>query len=201
MELRIRDLCKSYPNGVQALKDVTLTIPGGAFGLLGPRGAGKSTLMRILAGREEPDAGSVHLEASPEQLLLVDEPGPGFDPRALADDRIVVLATRHAADVSACTRIAIINDGRVLLEDEPRHAIGDLLGRIWSRVIAREAVPKVQRDYAVVSMKVIDGETVVRVYSNVAPAVGFERVQPDLDDVYASALAGYLHVRALEMKS
>ena len=61
MTLQIRGLSKTYPNGVQALKDVTLTIPKGMYGLLGPNGAGKSTLMRILATLQEPDGGSVHL--------------------------------------------------------------------------------------------------------------------------------------------
>jgi ABC-type multidrug transport system ATPase subunit len=61
MQLTIRDVSKTYPNGVQALKDVTLTIPAGMYGLLGPNGAGKSTLMRILATLQEPDEGSVHL--------------------------------------------------------------------------------------------------------------------------------------------
>jgi len=59
MELLIRGVSKTYPNGVQALKDVTLTIPAGMFGLLGPNGAGKSTLMRILATLQEADSGSV----------------------------------------------------------------------------------------------------------------------------------------------
>jgi ABC-2 type transport system ATP-binding protein len=61
MELVIRDLSKTYPNGTQALKDVSLDVPPGMFGLLGRNGAGKSTLMRILATLQEPDAGSVHL--------------------------------------------------------------------------------------------------------------------------------------------
>ena len=61
MELRIQNLSKTYPNGVQALKDVSLTIPTGMFGLLGPNGAGKSTLMRTLATLQEPDSGSAHL--------------------------------------------------------------------------------------------------------------------------------------------
>ena len=61
MELHIRNVSKTYANGVQALKDVTLTIPLGMYGLLGPNGAGKSTLMRILATLQEADAGSVHL--------------------------------------------------------------------------------------------------------------------------------------------
>src|SRR3712207_2120944 len=61
MELQSRGVSKTYPNGVQALKDVTLTIPAGMFGLLGPNGAGKSTLMRILATLQEADAGAVAL--------------------------------------------------------------------------------------------------------------------------------------------
>lgn len=61
MELHIRDVSKTYPNGVQALKDVSLTIPAGMYGLLGPNGAGKSTLMRILATLQEPDTGTIHL--------------------------------------------------------------------------------------------------------------------------------------------
>ena len=61
MELRIRNLSKTYPNGVHALRDVTLTIPRGMFGLLGPNGAGKSTLMRTLATLQDPDGGSVQL--------------------------------------------------------------------------------------------------------------------------------------------
>ena len=61
MQLHIRGVSKTYPNGVQALKDVTLTIPAGMYGLLGPNGAGKSTLMRMLATLQEPDSGSVTL--------------------------------------------------------------------------------------------------------------------------------------------
>jgi len=61
MELRVRDLSKTYPNGTQALKDVSLDIPAGMFGLLGRNGAGKSTLMRIVATLQEPDEGSIRL--------------------------------------------------------------------------------------------------------------------------------------------
>ena len=61
MELTIRGLSKTYPNGVQALKDVSLTIPTGMFGLLGPNGAGKSTLMRTIATLQDADTGSVQL--------------------------------------------------------------------------------------------------------------------------------------------
>jgi len=59
LELTIENLSKTYANGVQALKDVTLKIPTGMFGLLGPNGAGKSTLMRTIATLQEPDQGSI----------------------------------------------------------------------------------------------------------------------------------------------
>ena len=61
MELKITNLSKTYPNGVQALKNVDLTIPTGMFGLLGPNGAGKSTLMRTIATLQEADSGKVML--------------------------------------------------------------------------------------------------------------------------------------------
>jgi ABC-type multidrug transport system ATPase subunit len=61
LELRIENLSKTYPNGVQALKGVSLTIPTGMFGLLGPNGAGKSTLMRTIATLQEADEGSIAL--------------------------------------------------------------------------------------------------------------------------------------------
>jgi ABC-2 type transport system ATP-binding protein len=61
MELQIKNLSKTYSNGVQALKDVTLTIPQGMFGLLGPNGAGKSSLMRTLATLQQTDSGTAML--------------------------------------------------------------------------------------------------------------------------------------------
>jgi ABC-2 type transport system ATP-binding protein len=60
--LTIRNLSKTYANGVQALRGVSLNIPRGMFGLLGPNGAGKSTLMRTLATLQEADAGEVNLD-------------------------------------------------------------------------------------------------------------------------------------------
>jgi ABC-type multidrug transport system ATPase subunit len=61
MQLLIRNLSKTYSNGVKALDNVSLTIPHGMYGLLGPNGAGKTTLMRTVATLQEPDTGSVQL--------------------------------------------------------------------------------------------------------------------------------------------
>lgn len=60
--LTIRELSKTYGNGVRALNNVFLEIPTGMFGLLGPNGAGKSSLMRTLATLQEPDSGSAFLD-------------------------------------------------------------------------------------------------------------------------------------------
>jgi ABC-2 type transport system ATP-binding protein len=57
--LEIRELKKTYPNGVQALRGIDLEVSPGMFGLLGPNGAGKTTLMKILATLLEPDSGEI----------------------------------------------------------------------------------------------------------------------------------------------
>jgi ABC-2 type transport system ATP-binding protein len=62
MSLTITGLSKTYPNGVQALKNISLTIGNHMFGLLGPNGAGKSTLMRTIATLQEPDCGTIFLD-------------------------------------------------------------------------------------------------------------------------------------------
>src|SRR3984957_19020117 len=62
MSLTITGLSKTYPNGVQALKNISLTIGNNMFGLLGPNGAGKSTLMRTIATLQEPDSGTIMLD-------------------------------------------------------------------------------------------------------------------------------------------
>ena len=62
MQLEINNLSKTYSNGVQALKGVSLTINKGMFGLLGQNGAGKSTLMRIIATLQDADTGSIYFD-------------------------------------------------------------------------------------------------------------------------------------------
>ena len=61
VSLSIRNVSKTYANGVHALNNVSLDIPPGMYGLLGPNGAGKSTLMRTLATLQEPDEGQIFL--------------------------------------------------------------------------------------------------------------------------------------------
>lgn len=60
--LEIRNLTKTYSGGVTALHGISLRMPVGMFGLLGPNGSGKTTLMRIVAGLLEPTAGQVLID-------------------------------------------------------------------------------------------------------------------------------------------
>lgn len=59
--LVIRDLVKTYPSGVQALRGVSLDLSPGVFGLLGPNGSGKTTLMKIVATLMDPDSGTIQM--------------------------------------------------------------------------------------------------------------------------------------------
>jgi ABC-2 type transport system ATP-binding protein len=290
MQLTLRDIRKTYPNGVQALDNVSLTIPVGMYGLLGPNGAGKSTLMRILATLQEADGGSamlgeldvlgrkeevrktlgylpqefgvyphatahalldhfavlkgigghgarrdvvesllrqvnlwdvrhqklggysggmrqrfgvaVAMLGNPK-LLIVDEPTAGLDPAervrflnllsALGETSVVILSTHIVEDVSElCTRMAIINRGRILLEAEPMQAMADIRGRIWRRVVARDELPAMHRDHGVISTTLLGGRTVVHVYDEASPGPGFEATEPDLTDVYFSTMCGHI---------
>ncbi|RCW92664.1 ABC transporter ATP-binding protein [Winogradskyella arenosi] len=59
MKLVIKDLTKTYKNGVKAIDHLNLEIGTGMFGLLGPNGAGKSSLMRTIATLQKPDSGTI----------------------------------------------------------------------------------------------------------------------------------------------
>lgn len=60
--LSVKDLTKTYGNGVQALKGVSLDIPAGDFfALLGPNGAGKTTIIGISTGLVNKTSGTVEV--------------------------------------------------------------------------------------------------------------------------------------------
>src|SRR3954466_2833185 len=61
MAIDARGLNKRFGD-YQALDDVSFSAPDGKItALLGPSGGGKSTLLRVISGLEQPDSGSVHL--------------------------------------------------------------------------------------------------------------------------------------------
>lgn len=146
------------------------------------------------------------------KLLIVDEPTAGLDSvervqflnllSELGEHSIVMLSTHIVEDVSElCTRMAIIDQGQILLEAEPLRAIDGLRGRIWRRVIAKDALLALERELAVISTRLFGGRTRARVYSETPPGPGFEPVEPDLEDVYFSTMAGHIGRRGEQKES
>ena len=109
MKLTIENLNKTYSNGVQALKNVSLTIETGMFGLLGQNGAGKSTLMRTIATLQDPDSGSINFDGidigtQPAKLREVLGYLPqefGVYPTATATELLM-----HIADMKGITNLS-----------------------------------------------------------------------------------------------
>jgi ABC-type multidrug transport system ATPase subunit len=141
------------------------------------------------------------------KLMIVDEPTAGLDPAErvrflnllseLGENSVVLLSTHIVDDVSElCTRMAIIDQGEILLEAEPLRAVSDLRGKIWRRVISKQELATIEHEHAVISTKLLAGRTLVRVYGDTAPASGFEPEEPDLEDVYFSAMTGHIGRRA-----
>jgi sulfate/thiosulfate transport system ATP-binding protein len=76
--ISIRGVTKRFGDAT-ALDDVSLEVPAGSLtALLGPSGGGKSTLLRVVAGLETPDAGTVHIDGEDLTNVPVRDRGVGF---------------------------------------------------------------------------------------------------------------------------
>ncbi len=133
------------------------------------------------------------------QLIIVDEPTAGLDPgervrfhnllAEIGENVVVILSTHIVEDVSdLCNRMAIINNGRVLMTGDPWEAIRSIEGKIWRRAVPRMELEAFQRSFPVISTRLVAGKTFVHVNADVSPGQGFEPVSGSLEDVYFSAL-------------
>jgi len=137
------------------------------------------------------------------RLIIVDEPTAGLDPEervrflnllaGIGRDAVVILSTHIVDDVAdLCPSFAVISKGRVLMSGAPSAAVATIKGKIWRRAVAREELDAIQKALPVISTRLQSGETVVRAYANSAPEAGFESVEPELEDVYFSAVSGHI---------
>ena len=61
--LRLENICKTYDGGVEVLKDVSFEVqPGQTMVLAGSSGIGKTTILRIIAGLDQPTSGHVYID-------------------------------------------------------------------------------------------------------------------------------------------
>ena len=68
MELEIRNISKYYKDK-KAVDQVSLTLTPGVWGLLGANGAGKTSLMRMIAGIVQPTSGEIFYDGLPITML------------------------------------------------------------------------------------------------------------------------------------
>jgi ABC-type multidrug transport system ATPase subunit len=98
----------------------------------------------------------------------------------------VILSTHIVEDVrELCPRMAIISNGRLVLEGAPDEALDRLRGGIYSILVkSEEEFGAVSSQHQVVSTKLLGGAHEIRIHSDTPPGDGFRPVDPALEDVY-----------------
>ncbi len=150
MDVRYQGVSKSF-GGVDALIELDLDIPDGTFlALLGPSGCGKTTALRILAGLEEPTAGSVYLgdrdvtrlQPKDRDVAMVFQSYALYPHKSVADNIGYPLRVRKVPKPERAERVATV--ARMLsieglLERMPRALSGGQRQRVaLARAIVRE---------------------------------------------------------------
>lgn len=135
------------------------------------------------------------------KLIIVDEPTAGLDPlernrfhdllSEIGEQVVVILSTHIVEDVyDLCPEMAVMGQGRVLLQGKPAVLMAALEGRVWSKTVSKEELKLYQDEWAVLSSRRVAGRLQIHVFNDERPATGFEPLSPSLEDVYFSVLFG-----------
>ncbi|MGO9829282.1 MAG: ABC transporter ATP-binding protein [Myxococcaceae bacterium] len=133
------------------------------------------------------------------KLIIVDEPTAGLDPEErvrfhnllseIGEQVVVILSTHIVSDVSdLCQRMAVIDQGELLVEGEPAQLARALQGRVWQKLTSRASLADHQSRFQVLSVRLTGGRTLVRILSEQQPDRDSEPVQPEVEDVYFAAI-------------
>ncbi|NOU87307.1 ATP-binding cassette domain-containing protein [Paenibacillus sp. LMG 31460] len=129
------------------------------------------------------------------KLLIVDEPTVGLDPEErirfrnllseLSGDRIVILSTHIVSDIEAtATDIAIVNQGRSVIQAAPSELLAATVGKVWEWLIPSDTWMEVRKQL-LVSSTIQSSEGVrVRVIADTQPSAESRLVTPTLEDAY-----------------
>ncbi len=144
-------LTKVFPDGTLAVHDVTIEVASGEFlVLLGPTGCGKSTMLRLIAGLEEPTSGHVlidgeyvdHLSARERQVAMVFQDYALYPHLSAAENIAFPLRAGHHQGVDVAARVGEVADQlgiRDLLTRPPDHLSGGQRQRVaMARAIVRQ---------------------------------------------------------------
>ncbi|MFP2995286.1 ABC transporter ATP-binding protein [Spongiivirga sp. MCCC 1A20706] len=129
------------------------------------------------------------------QLIIVDEPTAGLDPEErnrflnllsdIGQNIIVILSTHIVEDIQElCTQMAILANGKIISEGNPKELVETIRGKIWSKIIPKGQLPEYNKKYPVISTRLIAGETQIRVISETQPDDDFKIVNAGLEDYY-----------------
>lgn len=133
------------------------------------------------------------------QIIIVDEPTAGLDPEErnrfnnllseIGENIIVILSTHLVEDVrNLCSRMAIIDKGKVLLYGNPEQFIAAINGNVWTKRIDKNELPLYENKYKVIATQLQAGRLNVRVFAKDDPLNGFAQSPADLEDVYFISL-------------
>ena len=137
------------------------------------------------------------------KIIIVDEPTAGLDPEErnrfnnllseIGESVIVLLSTHIVEDVrDLCTKMAIISNGKLILEGNPNEKIDLLKDKIWMKAIHKSELKEYQTHFNIISSHLNSGKLNIHVFSDQQPDSGFNLISPDLSDVYFSALSNQL---------
>lgn len=133
------------------------------------------------------------------KLLIVDEPTAGLDPvernrfynllSEVGEQTIVILSTHIVDDVKElCTRMAIINKGKVVVQGNPIQIIEDLQGKLYEKVIHKSELEQYKKEYQVISDRLYLGSQIIHVLHDTHPGSNFKAIEANLEDVYMSQI-------------
>ncbi len=134
------------------------------------------------------------------KIIIVDEPTAGLDPEErnrfnnllseIGESIIVLLSTHIVEDVrDLCTKMAIISNGKLILEGNPNETIDLLKDKIWMKAIQKSELQDYQTNFNIISSHLNSGKLNIHVFADQQPDSGFDLISPDLSDVYFSVLA------------
>lgn len=133
------------------------------------------------------------------KIIIVDEPTAGLDPEErnrfnnllseIGESIIVLLSTHIVEDVrDLCTKMAIISNGKLILEGNPDETISSLKEKIWMKTIHKSELSEYKSHFNILSSNLNSGKLNIHVYADQQPNSDFKAVSPDLSDVYFRAL-------------